>query len=346
MATFTLQQLKLAAQRICTCHSLEDVGKVLGVSRKKITLFALHPIYHEFEVSKANGSKRQIEAPDEALKDLLRKLNYYLQCVYFFIKPAAAYGFIISHRQNYAPRNILTHAELHLNANYMYNVDFKDFFHQISREEVRHIFQNHPFRFNKDTAHILSKLCTHKGRLPMGSPTSPVLSNFAAMMLDTFLEKWARTEGIIYSRFVDDLTLSSQNLITHHHFQYLTRQCAIFGFNINPKKTKFFDREDQKKVTGLEVSSTVSLPSEFYEELERDLDRLTKTMIVSNRMEGRRTAAFIKQFMQQVSGKVNFVGMIKGYGDPHYAHYMALYDAAIHPPEDTYSMKWLDFPYA
>ena len=98
----------------------------------------------------------------------------YLQCVYYTIQSKAAYGYIIRTKDSKTYKNILTNAQQHIDAVFMLNVDFEDFFHQITIAKVFNLLQTEPFQFEKKTAHILARLFTKDGRLPMGTPTSPV----------------------------------------------------------------------------------------------------------------------------------------------------------------------------
>jgi len=69
----------------------------------------------------------------------------------------------------------------------------KDAFHAILADRVAWVFLNKPFSFDSELASLLMRLTSYQGRLPMGAPSSPTLSNFAARLLDTDLELLARS---------------------------------------------------------------------------------------------------------------------------------------------------------
>lgn len=55
-------------------------------------------------------------------------------------------------------------------------------------------------------ADILALLCTYQKLLPIGAPTSPVLSNFACLEMDKELAAFCLLKDIDYTRYADDLT--------------------------------------------------------------------------------------------------------------------------------------------
>lgn len=338
-------QIQKAASQFNSCKYMSDLAVLLKEPKSALTLQVLAAEYYEFTMPKKDGSERRIEAPYPALKRILRKLNEYLQCVYVLQKPSAAYGYVISYKGNGQPCNILTNAERHLNANYMVNIDFEDFFHQVTIADVQHIFHSAPFHFTKKSAELLASLCCYKDRLPMGSPTSPVLSNFHTQALDEELITWAFLHEITYTRFVDDLTFSSGLPISGEHLEQIRGICERHRFRLNPAKTRRFGPADIKVVTGLEVSDKVALPGKFYYELSQDIRRLEHTIEASTMIKGEKRTGFVKEFQQQVLGKVNFIGMILGEGSEKYQKYYGEYDHAINPDIDKLSMRWTDFPY-
>lgn len=322
-----------------------DVEGLLKVSHDELSTLAYWPVYHEFKVLKRNGGFRPIEAPEKNLKKVQRRLNAALQCLYFFEKPEASYGFILSHKGNKAPRNILTHASCHIGANYMVNVDFENFFHQIKKEKIYDVFRKPPLHLSRDTAYLLTDLCTHKSRLPMGAPTSPVLSNLAAMKLDLELREWAGKLGILYTRFVDDLSFSSSREIKPSFLWSLKERLKAFELKLNDSKTKWFGHLDTKVVTGLEVSDQVRVPGSFFYELSEDLKRLKYAVEAHYQVLGFQESELIESFKQQLSGKIGFIQMIYGVQDKRFIKYLEAYEKAINPNLEKLSVRWTDFPY-
>ena len=115
-------------------------------------------------------------------------------------------------------RSVVKNANIHKGQNYVFNLDLKDFFPSIFRVRVRARLQAKPFNFNEDIAIIIAGLCSmkvssgHKDGsdyvLPQGSPTSPIITNMICDNLDRRLAGLAKSFGLRYSRYADDITFS------------------------------------------------------------------------------------------------------------------------------------------
>ena len=338
-------EVEAKGRQFLDCTSLEDL-KALGFDANQIVLMAMRPPYYTFELRKASGGLRLIEAPEEGLKELQRQFNFYLQSVYYGIQSEAAYGFIIRVRDRLPTKNILENARCHLGAKYMLNVDFKAFFHQIQSWRIRALLQHSPFQFNAKTANILARLFTRKQRLPMGAPTSPVLSNFILLDLDTALLDWARQNNIRYTRFVDDLTFSSQTeVINQETMAAIDRICRQHRFQLNPAKCQYYEAKDLKKVTGLVLKERVEIDTTFFLELNQNLIRLKHLIETSLLLHQHLRTPLTQNLKKVIDGQINFIGQIEGYGSQRFHHYRAQLQQALDPDEQILSARWTNNSY-
>lgn len=335
----------MAAKMISSCRYLKDFEKVINVPKRKLALYALKPDFYTFHLPKDDGTFRLIEAPHEEFKKILKTINFYFQSAYYLVKPPSSFGYIMSSRNEKDPRNILTHAQKHLGNDYLLNVDFEDFFHQFDINKVEKILFSYPFHFTAKAAATIARICTYNGRLPMGSPTSPVLSNLGTLPLDNYLQNWATDRSLLYTRFVDDLSFSSQKRIPANILAELTTIFKKFDYQLNEEKSKWYGKQDTKIVTGLEVDSKVSIPGSFFYELSQDIIRLKKTIEASIIIEGDKPSTLVVKFKQQIEGKLNFMGMIYGFDNEKYDDYYEDYEEAINPDMEKFSLRWTDFPY-
>jgi len=333
------------ANRFLACQKLVDLRR-LGFDTNALQLKAIDPPYYDFEVPKKKGGFRKIEAPAENLKQIQKQLNQYLQSVYYMHQSTAAYGYIIRVRDQVHQKNILGNARQHHGARYMLNADFKDFFHQITTNRVLQIFQSKPFRFDKRTAHLLTRIVTRKGRLPMGAPTSPALSNLATVQLDHELNQWAVQQGLVYTRFVDDLTFSSTTLpVTPQQFEVIQKIANTYGFEFNLTKTKFYAEHQTKKVTGLLLNATIDIDPQFYRALDRNLKRLKILVEVKQLIHSYRSSDLLHEFKQRVDGQINFIGMIEGYDSPEFRKYRRRMEHTLQPAKEVLSARWVNLNY-
>lgn len=339
-----LNQIKWNNTHLKKCKTTKLLATLLQTTTKEITLQSFEPSYYHFKIpKKRKGEFRYIEAPSQDLKSLQRKLNVYLQSVYYLNQSKASYGYIIKANGQKNTKNIYTNAIQHLGNNYMINADFKDFFHQITINDVNKIFKSNLFNFNNNTAFTLAKICTYKGRLPMGAPTSPVLSNLYSINLDNDLNLWASNNDIIFTRFVDDLSFSSKNKpLKNKHFEQINTMALKYHLNFNPNKTKYFSKTDKKIVTGLVLNKTVDIQNEYYTELNKDIMRLQKVIEVHYITGKTQGLAFLTAFKQQIIGKINFIKTIEGKTSKQYLQYINAFYDALEPKENLVN-RWTKF---
>ena len=87
-------------------------------------------------------------------------------------------------------------------------IDLENFFPSINFGRVRGLFMSEPFNVPQAGATILAQLCCHRGVLPQGAPTSPVISNIICSRLDRQLMKLAQSHNCFCTRYADDITFS------------------------------------------------------------------------------------------------------------------------------------------
>jgi RNA-directed DNA polymerase len=238
----------------------------------------VEPIYHEFVIPKRSGGQRRIYAPAPELKAvqrrILRRVLARLKC-----HPAAK-GFERG-------QSIVTNARPHVHQAVVLRMDLKNYFESTNAERVRDFFLR--IGWGKEATETLLKLCTHRGGLPPGAPTSPRLSNLVDYRMDrrlTALAKGGRTaqeayfrnprtggrvvkaippEGIaIYTRYADDLTLSfpgDDPGSIHRVLCFVRKIVKAEGYELHiKKKLHIRRRHDRQQVTGLVVNERVNLP--------------------------------------------------------------------------------------
>lgn len=343
MATPSNRLIRRRSAAFCSAHTPEQLAALLSIPQHQLALLGINPVYRHFAIPKRDGSQRFIEDPEPQLKKVQRSLNLYLQSVYFFLHPDPAYGFMINVKDDPLPRNILTHARRHLGCRWLYNADIEDFFHRIYFQKVYDIFASPPFQFEAESIRLLASLCTYQERLPMGAPTSPILSNFVAREMDEDLESLAQWAGWTYTRFADDMSFSSFDDMAPDHLAKIEAVVQSHGFEFNPAKVKLAGPDDPKTVTGLRLEETVKLPAGFFADLEKEIEKFSGILALQPQLA--RKTSWVKQYHQQIEGALSFAAFVAGHNHPAVVAATDQLDQALHPEISYGALSWMEFGY-
>lgn len=133
------------------------------------------------------------------MKTIQKRINAYL--VEHIKMPSYAFGGVKG-------KDNIQNARFHKGQKYVFQSDLKDFFPFITNKMVYAMFVENGF--SPDVASLLTKLTTFKGHLPQGSPTSTTIANLVFMPVGNEIQSIAEREGLRFTTFVDDVTISSQ----------------------------------------------------------------------------------------------------------------------------------------
>lgn len=266
--------------RLKSAEKLDDLAKLLGFTPRGLSyiVYKLNPEnkYRVFEIAKKSGGTRIINAPEKQLSLLQTRVAGVLHhCVTELQqdKPRlwnASHGF---QRQ----KNTISNANPHRRRRFVFNLDIEDFFGSINFGRVRGFFINdNYFKLNPKIATIIAQIACHQNSLPQGSPCSPVISNLIGNILDLRLIALARKTKCTYTRYADDLTFSTNEMLfpteiaTNPHGSTwevgssLQKEIEQSGFKINLRKTRMSLRRSRQTVTGLVVNSKVNIKKDYY----------------------------------------------------------------------------------
>lgn len=224
-------------------QGVDDLSATSHISKGTLFLLSKHSdkYYLEYEIVKRGGQKRLISQPAKKLKGLQSWiLNNILN--YVEVSPSCK-GFIKG-------SSIYENAASHAGANVVLNVDISDFFGSVTSKQVYNVFKM--IGYNSLISTIFTNICTYKGALPQGSPTSPMLANLVAWKLDLRIQGFVGKRGIGYTRYADDLTFSGFNPAKLIEILPIVKKILLDeGFSLNAKKTRISGAGRSKKVTGL-----------------------------------------------------------------------------------------------
>ena len=96
--------------------------------------------------------------------------------------------------------------------------------------DVYKLFTN-DFECSPDVAHICTKLCTRDFHMPLGLITSPILADCLMAPADRRIGRMCEQDGLVYSRYVDDITISSGYPVDSGSYPDLVRKILRgYGF--------------------------------------------------------------------------------------------------------------------
>jgi hypothetical protein len=230
---------------------VDELARRLGVGEAELR--AIVPRYRSFTVNKRSGGQRRIEEPAADLKRvqrlILRRLLRRLRA------HPAAHGFERG-------RSIVTAALPHARRAVVLRMDVQDFFLSTKAERVEAYFRR--TGWGAEAAGLLTQLCTSRGGLPQGAPTSPRLSNLVNFRLDARLASLARKHGAAYTRYADDMTFSfpSDEHETYVNVIQTTKKALReAGYRLHTeRKLRVLRPHMRQTVAGLVVNDGVRLP--------------------------------------------------------------------------------------
>lgn len=222
-------------------------AKEIGFNKQVLDNYVTYAdyFYNTFYINKKKKSKkRQIDSPSTELKSIQR----WLLANYLCDLPVsnAANGFIKG-------RGIKRNAQFHLNQPYLLKIDIQNFFPSISQAQV---FKSLRLHFDdKNLTLKISKLCSYRRKLPQGAPTSPMLSNIVFKEIDDKITHHCNSRLIVYTRYADDLTFSSNNKTSLVEvYQFVENLLYKNSFRINKTKTQYLSGKGRMSITGININ--------------------------------------------------------------------------------------------
>ena len=279
------------------------------------------PDYISFSIPKKSGGNRLIQSPFNDLMKLQSRLNFYLQNYYHLIRPEEIHGFVINPNKKEKICNIVDNAKIHINKKQVLNLDLKDFFPSIKAYRVKELFVSEYFKFNDEVANALALLVTYEGKLPIGAPTSPVISNFVCLELDANLITFCKENQINYSRYADDLTFSSNGDISKETISRIFEIIKNNSFEVNHKKTRLKSNQRKQTVTGLVVNEKVNVDrttlkmvrAMLHDASKIGIEKASNKHFISNKIS---FFSYSTSFLNRLNGYINFIAQVRGFDDP------------------------------
>ncbi|PCH61896.1 MAG: RNA-dependent DNA polymerase [SAR86 cluster bacterium] len=216
--------------------------------------------YKVYTIPKRTSGHRVIAQPSKELKKYQRQ--------YLELQKLPIHHSAMAYRQGIS---IKDNAAAHKKNPYLLKLDFENFFNSISSLIFWKVWESiHPLpsKIDMKTLENLLFWCPSKKSggplvLSIGAPSSPLVSNFFMYQFDCHISKICLEKEIVYTRYADDLTFSTNHKDILFGLPLLVKEqlVALFGgtIRINRKKTRFSSKAHNRHVTGITINNNGKL---------------------------------------------------------------------------------------
>ena len=275
--------------------------------------------YHLRSLKKSSGGLRLLEVPKWRLKQVQRTVLHGI--IDHIPAHPCSHGF-------QKKRSIMTYVKPHVGRRIVMKMDLQNYFLTIEYARVRALF--HLAGYPPSVSRYLAGLCTHavhpdafqkgggfaKGvsevwryqaaHLPQGAPSSPAIADRLLFRLDLRLHGLAKSMGMHYSRYADDMAFSSDDrAVGSKRMESVIRSVTAItseeGFYINEHKTRVMRASQRQRLAGLVVNDVINVERSEYDLLRAILHRCVKNGLDAENRHGH------PSFYQHLVGRVEFV---------------------------------------
>jgi retron-type reverse transcriptase len=227
--------------------TLQELAALLGLQLDRLNdcISRKDLFYRRIAIPKSKAGIRVLDAPNASLKCIQRTI---LSTILSDLRPspnATGYVRTTGLRANFTP---------HASSRYFLCLDVRDFFGSIKFPQVFRLFYHAGFTTYMSDG--LARLCTCRGYLPQGAPTSPCISNLVMVTFDGRIDEWCRHQGIVYTRYADDMTFSASGKCLRPLAPFVSEQLRLLGMTINHHKTRLMGPKRRCVVTGMVKNSS------------------------------------------------------------------------------------------
>ncbi len=144
----------------------------------------------------------------------------------------------------------------HLNKSIIIQEDMKDFFPSIKEDLIAKAFQYY-MNFSPEVSLLIANLSTLEGSLVQGTKLSTDIANLIFLEEEALLSEEVRKLGGIYTRYVDDITISFESEVNNDDISKIKLMILSMalksGVRLNRKKSRVLRNGQSKIVHGVKV---------------------------------------------------------------------------------------------
>ena len=200
-------------------------------------------------------------------------------------------------------KDYISNIEEHTNKKVIISEDVSNFFPSLSKKVIHEVWVG-VFGFSNDVSNILSELVTHNGFLVQGAKPSSYLSNLVLWNREAELALYFKDKGYTYTRYVDDITVSSEKNLTKTEMSEIIKKVYLLlrtvGVKPNRKKHQVMPNGKRQNVHRINVNSgSPSLPKQERAKIKSAVFECEK-----QHKQTANTSQYVKLY-NQTMGRVN-----------------------------------------
>lgn len=231
---------------------MNSLSLALGLTLKELTDLSENSDKYLFlkrVIDKPDGSKRKTYDARPELKCIHERIKQ--QLLKKVVYPSYLHGSLKG-------KDYISNIKEHTNKKIIISEDASNFFPSISAKVIHQTWAG-LFGFPNEVASCLTELVTHKGFLVQGAKPSSYLCNLVLWKRESKLVNQLNLEGYTYTRFVDDITISSDKNISKSEIANVIQRVyqMLQTINVQPniKKHAVMLSGNRQKVHGINLNS-------------------------------------------------------------------------------------------
>lgn len=248
-----------------------DLAELLGTTKGRLeTLIGEKDKYTRRKPVRIGSKDRQLAVPVGKLRTVHERIKFHLNKIK---QP----DYLFSPRKGRGQRD---NAEHHAGQNQFLSLDIRQFYPSTTQE---HIFRwaYHKAGLKSDVAGMLAKLVAIDGKMPFGSPVSPVLTTLVHRAMFDEIDELCEASGLKMSLWVDDLVISGNSVPG----TFLEQARSIIRRNgFQTHKIKFRSSGRPVSITGVPISKgRVGAPRAVHQRIQDGYAELRRNLTDAER---------------------------------------------------------------
>lgn len=233
---------------------VSKIASLVGISSASCRRIAYgaHRRYKVFTIAKRGGGTRIVAQPAREVKAVQRAVCHLLSPKLIAHNSATAYK---------PGTSIAANAAVHAGARFLTKLDFSDFFPSIDGDLISDVLRKRCEELSNAEVEFIVNVCTWRpsGRrvLCIGAPSSPLMANAVMFDFDSEVFKATSSIGVSYTRYSDDIALTSMTPDTLRLAEEAVRNIIASrpSLRINERKRVAVGRGTSMVVTGLTLTN-------------------------------------------------------------------------------------------